>query len=121
VTRNRRRQPVHDTTIKKVSSAYSPKGPMGQVYLVSGKRVAMRLWHEEPASTTKPHAREYETVGYAIRGKAKLYLEGQVIIIEAGDAWLVPAGAVHHYEVLETFDAVEATAPPAHIAGRDRA
>ena len=28
-----------DTTIKKVSSGASPKGEMGQVYLVSGKRV----------------------------------------------------------------------------------
>jgi hypothetical protein len=34
-----------DTTVKKVSSAHSPKGEMGQRYLVSGKRVAMRLWN----------------------------------------------------------------------------
>jgi hypothetical protein len=36
-----------DTTIKKVSSGASPKGEMGQVYLVSGKRLSLRLWRDE--------------------------------------------------------------------------
>lgn len=33
-----------DTTIKKVEAGSSPKGEMGQRYLVAGKRVSMRLW-----------------------------------------------------------------------------
>ena len=37
-----------DTTIKKVEADYSPKGEMGQRYLVAGKRVSMRLWIDEP-------------------------------------------------------------------------
>jgi hypothetical protein len=32
-----------DTTVKKVEAASSPKGEMGQRYLVAGKRVSMRL------------------------------------------------------------------------------
>jgi hypothetical protein len=37
-----------DTTIKKVEAGSSPKGEMGQKYLVAGKRVSMRLWIDEP-------------------------------------------------------------------------
>ena len=111
-----------DTTIKKVSSAQSPKGEMGQVYLASGKRVAMRLWRDEQPGADKPSARrEYETVGYVIAGRAELTVQGQTLRLEPGDSWLVPAGAEHAYRVLEPFTAVEATAPPAQAHGRDEA
>ena len=46
-----------DTTIQKVSSGNSPTGEMGQVYLVSGKRVSMRLWRDEPPQDDKCSAR----------------------------------------------------------------
>ena len=110
-----------DTTVKKVCSATSPRGAMGQKYLASGVRVAMRLWEDEPPGEPKPaSAREYETVGYVIRGRAELHLEGQVIRLEPGDSWLVPPGASHSYKILEPFTAVEATAPPAQIHDRDK-
>jgi len=56
-----------------------------------------------------------------IAGRAELTLEGQTLRLEPGDAWLVPAGAAHAYRILEPFTAVEATAPPAHVHGRDEA
>ena len=109
-----------DTTIKKVDAAHSPKGEMGQKYLVSGKRVSMRLWEklpeEQPKETT---ARDYETVGYVIEGRAELELEGQVVSLEPGSSWLVPPGAQHRYTIIEPFTAVEATTPPAQTHGRD--
>jgi quercetin dioxygenase-like cupin family protein len=109
-----------DTTIQKVSSGNSPTGEMGQVYLVSGKRVSMRLWRDEPPQDHKSSARrDYETVGYVIAGRAELTLEGQTLKLEPGDSWLVPAGSEHSYRILESFTAVEATAPPAQVHGRD--
>lgn len=39
--------------------------------------------------------------------------------LQPGDSWLVPKGARHHYRVIERFEAVEATSPPAHAHGRD--
>lgn len=109
-----------DKTIIKVSSEASPTGEMGQVYLASGKSVSMRLWRNEPSDETKPEeAREYETVGYVISGRAELHLEGQMVLLEPGDSWVVPQGASHTYKVLEPFTAVEATHPPAQVKGRD--
>ena len=111
---------MSDTTIKKVQSKSSPRGDMGQKYLVAGKRVSMRLWALEPGGELKAAtSREYETVGYVISGSARLDLEGQTLNLKAGDSWLVPAGAMHEYTILESFTAVEATAPPAKIHGRD--
>ncbi|GJD98532.1 cupin domain-containing protein [Methylobacterium isbiliense] len=109
-----------ETTIKKVSGETSPRGPQGERYLASGKRVSMRLWENEPPTEDKPAAaRDYETVGYVVAGRAELVLEGQTVRLEPGDSWLVPAGAQHSYRILETFTAVEATAPPAQVHGRD--
>jgi hypothetical protein len=41
------------------------------------------------------------------------------VVLEPGDAWLVPKGTVHTYHILEPFTAIEATYPPAHVHGRD--
>lgn len=109
-----------DTTVMKVSSEHSPRGEMGQVYLATGKKVSMRMWRdEEPGESKSFEAREYETVGYVISGRAELDLEGQTIRLEPGDSWLVPAGARHSYTIHEAFTAVEATTPPAQVHGRD--
>jgi quercetin dioxygenase-like cupin family protein len=109
-----------ETTVEKVQAASSPKGEMGQRYLVAGKRVSMRLWRDEAGGKLKePTTRDYETVGYVISGHASLELEGQTLDLKPGDSWLVPAGASHQYKIIEPFTAVEATAPPAEVHGRD--
>ncbi|MGC1177837.1 MAG: cupin domain-containing protein [Methyloceanibacter sp.] len=58
-------------------------------------------------------------MGYVISGSAKLELEGQTLNLKARDSWLVPAGAMHQYTIIQPFTAVEATAPPAEVHGRD--
>jgi quercetin dioxygenase-like cupin family protein len=109
-----------DTTIIKINSAYSPAGDMGQKYLASGKNISMRLWdNEQPADAKEATARDYETVGYVIAGRAELHLEGQMVLLEPGDSWVVPKGASHTYRILEPFTAVEATYPPSQVGGRD--
>ena len=109
-----------DSTVKKIDSSASPVGAMGQKYLASGKRVSLRLWENEPPAEAKEiSSRPYEVVGYVIRGRAELHLEGQMVRLEPGDSWTVPEGARHTYRILETFTAVEATSPPAEVHGRD--
>jgi quercetin dioxygenase-like cupin family protein len=111
---------MSDTTVTKVDSAYSPRGVMGQKYLASGIHVSMRLWENEPPGDPSPLVRrDYETVGYVIRGRAELQIEGQKLLLSPGDSWVVPKGALHTYKILEGFTAVEATCPPSHVHGRD--
>lgn len=109
-------QEPQDKSIKKVSSAHSPRGDLGQKYLADGKALSMRMWEEEQPGEPKPEAaRDYETVGYVVSGRAQLHLEGQQVDLEPGDSWVVPQGANHTYEILESFTAVEATSPPAEL------
>jgi quercetin dioxygenase-like cupin family protein len=108
-----------DTTVTKIDSRHSPRGPMGQKYLASGVQLAMRLWEDEEPGEGKEATRDYETVGYVVKGRAELRLEGQMVLLEPGNSWVVPRGAKHSYRILETFTAVEATSPPAHAHGRD--
>jgi mannose-6-phosphate isomerase-like protein (cupin superfamily) len=113
---------MRDTSITKVDSAFSPIGAMGQRYLAAGVHVSMRLWEEEPPSSSSPAAhsrRDYEVVGFVLSGRAALEIEGQTVLLEPGDSYVVPRGALHKYTVFESFSAVEATAPPAFIHARD--
>jgi quercetin dioxygenase-like cupin family protein len=109
-----------DRSITKVSSGYSPKGAQGQKYLAAGVKISMRLWEDEPPGELKPPTRRaYETIGYVIKGRAELHLEGQMVLLETGDSWVVSEGAEHAYKILETFTSVEVTCPPAEFHGRD--
>jgi len=109
-----------DTSVMKVSSQNSPTGPEGQKYLATGVTISMRLWeNEEPGEAKESAARDYETVGYVLAGRAELHTEGQVVVLERGDSWTVPRGATHTYKILETFTAVEATHPPFQVHARD--
>ena len=114
--------PATDTSVTKVNSSFSPHGDLGQKYLASGVHVAMRLWdNEQPGPQKAATSRAYETIGYVLAGRAELHLEGQMVLLGPGDSWVVPKGAAHSYKILEAFTAVEATCPPAHAHGRDRA
>ena len=111
-----------DTSVTKVSSAHAPKGKMGQKYLAAGVGLSMRLWEDEqPGEPKDPARRGYETIGYVIKGRAELHLEGQMVLLEPGDCWVVPKGSSHTYKILEPFTAVEATHPPAEVHSRDEA
>src|SRR3954447_2539454 len=90
-----------NTTVTKVASGFSPKGPGGQRYLAAGKRLAMRLWTEAVEDGEPAHARDYETVGYVLEGRAELRLEGQLVVLAPGDSWVVPRGSSHEYRVLK--------------------
>ena len=81
---------MSDTTIKKVNADHSPKGEMGQTYLVSGKSLAMRLWKEE-ASEPKPEmSRASKPSATSSAAAPSCTLEGQMVTLESGDSWLVP-------------------------------
>lgn len=101
-----------------VDADSAPRGEMGQLYLASGEQVAMRLWRDEQPGEPKPQlARDYETVGYVLSGRATLHIEGRQIPLEQGSSWVVPRGVAHTYELHAVFSAVEATAPPARRQG----
>lgn len=112
--------PMADTTVTKIDSTTSPRGKDGEVPLASGARLAMRLWRDEEPGDSKPEAtREYETVGYVISGRAELRVDGQTVLLEPGNSYVVPQGTRHTYRITERFTAVEATSPPYFVDSRE--
>ena len=61
------------------------------------------------------HRSAYDTVGYGLKGKAELHIEGDVTELKEGDSYVVPENVEHTYKILETFTEVEATSLPAHL------
>lgn len=110
-----------DMSVIKVSAKHSPHGEMGQKYLATGIKLGMRLWENEaPGGMGHKLRRDYETIGYVIKGRAELHLEGgQMIVLAPGDSYVVPKGAEHAYRIVESFTAVEVTSPPAIVHARD--
>ncbi|NML66704.1 cupin domain-containing protein [Hymenobacter sp. RP-2-7] len=95
-----------------VNAANALQGDQGEKKLAAGHHVSLRLWENEEPSEPKPATnRPYETVGYVLKGRAELHLEGKVTPLAPGDSYLVPQGASHTYKILETFSAIEATSP----------
>ena len=89
-------------------------GSESEKHLATGQHVTLRLWENEQPGDPKPlSSRPYETVGYVLRGRAELHIEGNVTLLEPGVSYLVPQGASHTYKILESFSSVEATSPPA--------
>jgi quercetin dioxygenase-like cupin family protein len=54
-----------------------------------------------------------------LNGRAELHIEGQMVLLEPGDSWVVNKGEEHRYKVLEPFTAVEVTSPPARVHRRE--
>jgi len=108
--------PTAELTVK---TSEAPTGSMGQKLLISGNAMALRLWDETPgdAEQKSATARNYETLGYVLEGKAELTIEGETITLTPGMSWAVPEGTAHSYKILEKFQAVEATHPSARGDG----
>ena len=98
-------------TISKIGTGDAKTGEDGDLLLVSGAHMSMRLWKNEAPQDKAPHSSAYETLGYVISGRAELTIEGQSVTLDAGDSYLVPAHTEHTYRIIEPFTALEAIAP----------
>ena len=100
----------------KIAKDKLPKSDDVKEILASGNNLGLRMWrNEEPGADKDLHRSAYETVGYVLKGKAELHIEGEVTELREGDSYVVPKNAEHTYKILETFTAIEATSPPAHL------
>ena len=57
------------------------------------------------------HSHVYEQVGYLVKGKMKLYIEGNPRILLPGDSWNIASNLRHKAEIIEDSVAVEVFTP----------
>ncbi|WP_340105319.1 cupin domain-containing protein [Rhodohalobacter sp. 8-1] len=105
-----------NSEIEETSKGKLPEKDTPKEILATGENVGLRIWkNEEPGADKEFHRSAYETVGYVLKGKAELHLADEVKELTEGDSYFVPKGSEHKYKILETFTAIEATSPPAHL------
>ncbi|MBO6585100.1 MAG: cupin domain-containing protein [Gracilimonas sp.] len=108
---------IETMTAEEVAEGKLNEAEVVKEIMASGEDVGLRIWREEEPDADKEfHTNSYETVGYVLKGKAELHLENdQVVELTEGNSYLVPKETEHTYKIIETFSAVEATSPPAHL------
>lgn len=100
----------------KISKAEQPEVEMFKGVcrntLACGKDVLLARFEYEKDSHVPPHAHSYEQVTTLLQGKQKVIItheEGEeVIILEAGDSYVVPANFSHEQFALEETVTIDA-------------
>lgn len=106
---------IDETGTTKMNARNVPPGQQGQKCLLAGEVLSLRLWEEEyPGRRRVKTIREAETVGYVIAGRAELRVGERRVLLKPGDAWSVPKGVLHQYQILTPFTAIEVTCSSPH-------
>lgn len=91
-------------------------GPLGDLELVQGDRVGLRIWKDYVTETKTERTRPYEIAGYVVKGEITLVVDGHATELVEGDSFVVPAQTSHAYRIPMPATVIEATAPPASQA-----
>ena len=96
-----------------VRGEHAVQGEEGELLLVLGEQMAMRLWKNEKSGVGKgDHANPYEYVAYVVAGRVRVKMNNHAFEVGAGDSYCVPANTTYSLEILEEATVVEATSPP---------
>ena len=80
-----------------------------------GAQLSAALYTLEPGADVPEHSHDNEEFGQVIRGSLELRHPGGVVVLHAGDAFLLPGGAVHGARAGDDgCELLECYAPPRH-------
>lgn len=80
--------------------------------LAVGERMLMAEFFLKAGSVVPLHQHPHEQVGYVISGSQRLTIGEKTYLIEAGDAYNIPAGTPHGSEAITDSLAMDAFSPP---------
>jgi len=66
--------------------------------VASGERASVQHFRIDPGATVDPHDHENEQIGWLADGTLVFDLEGEEVVVEAGDAYVIPGGERHGVE-----------------------
>lgn len=78
---------------------------------VHGERTLMAEFRLAAGSELPPHSHPHEQTGYALSGRARFTIAGEVATVGPGDSWCIPGGVEHSVAVLEDSVVVEVFSP----------
>ena len=66
--------------------------------VASGDRASLQHFRIDPGATVAPHDHENEQIGWLAGGSLAFDVDGEAMVVEAGDAYVIPGGETHGVE-----------------------
>lgn len=79
--------------------------------LAVGERLMVARFTLTAGSVVPEHKHEHEQVSYVVKGRLLYRLDGNEIVLSAGEAQLVPSHAVHGVTALEECEVIDVFSP----------
>ncbi|OBU13477.1 cupin domain-containing protein [Morganella psychrotolerans] len=78
---------------------------------IHGTAFTMTFWTFKTGAVIPEHRHEHETLTTVLSGSLRLVVDGETLILRAGDSGLVPSWATHEAEVLEPSEVIDVYTP----------
>lgn len=102
---------VQNITMKKVEGL-PIRGEVTLKPMMVGDKMIMLEIHYPSGSGSPVHTHDHESVCYVVKGKVKVFVEGEEYTLGPGDACIHPKGIAHGIESLEDAVILEIKSPP---------
>jgi quercetin dioxygenase-like cupin family protein len=80
--------------------------------VIAGARQTMaQVWFKKGALVAR-HTHESEQVTYVLDGAVRCMVDGEDLVVRAGEVFVVPSGVPHQIEVLDDTLVIETYSPP---------
>ncbi|MGE5381540.1 MAG: cupin domain-containing protein [Methylocystaceae bacterium] len=79
--------------------------------LAYGEHTLMSEFILDKSAVLPAHSHVQEQTGYLVYGCLQLTIEGETLVLEAGDSWSIPGGVEHRATALEDSLAIEVFSP----------
>lgn len=89
------------------------EGPLGDLQLVQGENLGLRMWKDQTTDKKAERTRPYEIVGYVAKGEMTVIIDGHPEELVEGDSFVIPPNTSHAYSIPIKATVIEATSPPA--------
>ena len=93
-------------------------GVLGQ-YLGSGENMNVMHWNFRDNMQLPEHSHASEQFGYIIKGGFEVTIDGRTAVLKAGDAYFVPANALHSFVSVGETEAIDVFSPVRQIPGTE--
>lgn len=79
--------------------------------LASGERITLVEFSFEKGASVPLHRHVHKQIGYVVRGRLELEIDGRKYIVPEGESYLIPSDVEHSAIALEESVAVDAFSP----------
>jgi len=85
--------------------------PGFEVCFVHGDAMTLAYWNVDQGAKLPEHSHPHEQICNVVRGSFELVIDGEAVVLEAGDVGVIPSHAVHSGTALSDCYIIDAFHP----------